>query len=288
MAASELNESNGVHAVRQIPSDDWARGRVDVFGLRLDAMDLKAAVARIRTWANARESRFVCACNVHSVVASRTDRAFAGAVALADMALPDGAPVAWWMRRKSGSAQRRVAGPDLMWGYLESAAERAESIFLLGGSEATLSALQLAIGKRFPTLPIAGALSPPYRTLTAEEDDAVVKQINQSGASTVWVGLGCPKQELWMAAHRDRIWATQIGVGAAFDFHSGTVRRAPQWMQRVGLEWAHRLVTEPRRLWRRYMVTGFVFLGLCALDTLQRPSTDRRSVSASRAPEGPV
>lgn len=246
------------------------RQRIDVFGSALDAIDLETAVSCIAAWADDHAHRVVCATNVHSVIAARGNRELTVAISIADMAVPDGAPVAWRMRLSGRPSQRRIAGPDLMWAYLQVAADRCQSIFLLGGSDETLAALQVAIRQRFPRLVVAGAYSPPFRSLTDAEDDAIVARINASGAGTVWVGLGCPKQELWMAAHRDRIQAVQIGVGAAFDFHAGVVRRAPLFMQRAGFEWLHRLVSEPRRLWRRYAVTGSRFAGLCALEAIRR------------------
>ncbi len=124
----------------------------------------------------------------------------------------------------------------------------------------TLTILQAVLRQRFPGLTIAGVHSPPFRPLTDEEDEAVVAMINASGAGTVWVSLGCPKQEKWMAEHRGRIHAVMIGVGAAFAYHAGTVRRAPPWMQRAGLEWLHRMVCEPARLWRRYLLTNSYFV----------------------------
>jgi N-acetylglucosaminyldiphosphoundecaprenol N-acetyl-beta-D-mannosaminyltransferase len=156
--------------------------------------------------------------------------------------------------------QERINGPDLMWRYCAEAAQRNESIYLYGGQQETLDILQRKLLVQFPGLKIAGAYSPPFRALSVDEDSAVVDAINASGAGTVWVSLGCPKQEKWMAEHRGRINAVMIGVGAAFDYHAGTIQRAPLWMQRNGLEWLHRLCSEPRRLWKRYLVTNSLFV----------------------------
>lgn len=231
-----------------------------VLGAFIDAVDWKTALSRISTWAANRESRYVCICNVHSVVTADHDEVFEYVLAAADMVTPDGAPVAWMLRRLGFKGQQRINGPDLMWKYCELAAQRGDSIFLYGGKSETLERLQARLGEAFPRLKIAGAYSPPYRMLTHEEDFDVVEMINASGASTVWVSLGCPKQEFWMAIHRGRINAVMIGVGAAFEYHAGTLRRAPQWMQENGLEWAHRLAAEPQRLWRRYLVTNTSFI----------------------------
>ena len=245
------------------------RERQDVIGAPIDVVYWGGAVATLLGWAAAGESRYVCACNVHSVVTAQRDAALAASVRGADMVLPDGSPVAWLMRQSGHAAQQRVSGPDLMWRYFAAAAVYGEAIFLYGGSRDTLERLSLRICAKFPGLRIVGTHSPPFRPLTAEEDQAVVDMINASGATTVWVSLGCPKQELWMAEHRGRINSVLVGVGAAFGFHAGTTRRAPSWMRRLSLEWLHRLLSEPRRLWRRYLTTNTLFL-LAAARQLMR------------------
>lgn len=226
----------------------------------IDAVTWPEALVRISAWAANRESRYVCICNAHSVVTAGQDAAVGTAVAQADMVTPDGAPVAWMMRKQGFASQQRINGPDLMWKYCAQAAQRNESIYLYGGAPETLVILQAKLAQAFPGLVVAGAYSPPFRAITAEEDAHAVAHINDSGAGTVWVGLGCPKQELWMAAHRGRINAVMVGVGAAFDYHAGTIQRAPLWMQNAGLEWLHRLASEPRRLWKRYLVTNTLFV----------------------------
>ena len=231
-----------------------------VLAATVDAVGWDEAIHRIRTWADARESRYVCITNVHSVVMTTQSPEFERVIGGADMATPDGAPVAWMLRQTGHLNQERINGPDLMWKYCQQAAHRNEAIFLYGGTSQTLEALQARLLDAFPGLRIAGAVSPPFRALSAAEDRAMIDLINSAGAGTVWVSLGCPKQERWMAAHRGMINAVMIGVGAAFDYHAGTMRRAPAWMQRSGLEWLHRLLSEPRRLWRRYLVTNSIFL----------------------------
>lgn len=235
-----------------------------VLSAHIDVLDWETALSRIAAWSSRRESRYVCVCNAHSVVTTGQDDEFGRIVAQADMATPEGAPVAWMLRMLGYDNQQRISGPDLMWNYCEQAALRGESIFLYGGRPKTLELLQQRLQQVFPGLVIAGAYSPPFRALSDEEDAADVERINASGAGTVWVSLGCPKQEYWIAAHRGRINAVMIGVGAAFNFHAGTVRRAPLWMQRRGLEWLDRLGAEPRRLWKRYLVTNTLFVvGAC-------------------------
>lgn len=237
-----------------------SRRTLPVLGAPIDVVTPDDAVQRIGGWAAARESRYVCICNAHSVVTAARDERFGTTIANADLTTPDGAPVAWMLRRQGASSQRRVSGPDLMLEYCEFAARSGESIFLYGSTPATLSALQAHLRQRWPGLRVAGAIAPPFRPATPEEDAADIERINASGAGTVWVSLGCPKQELWMAEHRGKVKAVMIGVGAAFEFHAGKVARAPLWMQSSGLEWLHRLIQEPRRLWLRYLVTNSFFM----------------------------
>jgi N-acetylglucosaminyldiphosphoundecaprenol N-acetyl-beta-D-mannosaminyltransferase len=250
------------------PADE--RVRLSVIGAPIDALDWAQVEQRLSQWAQQRESRYVCICNVHSVVSAHDDPAFRRVIEQADLAPPDGAPVAWMLRRLGQPTQTRISGPDLMLRYCALAAQREEAIFLYGNTPDTLAALQESLPRQFPGLRIAGTYSPPFRPLTAQEDDEVVRLINQSGAGTVWVSLGCPKQERWMAEHRGRVQAVMIGVGAAFDFHCGKISRAPQWMQDHGLEWLHRLGSEPRRLARRYLVTNTLFLIRAARQLLTR------------------
>jgi N-acetylglucosaminyldiphosphoundecaprenol N-acetyl-beta-D-mannosaminyltransferase len=224
------------------------------------ALDWEQVVSLISEWSANRDSRVVSICNVHSVVTASIDETFAAALRAADLVTPDGAPVAWMLRRAGFRAQRRISGPDLMEKYCALAAARHEPIFIYGSTPAVMSALSRSLEQRFPGIIIAGAISPPFRSLTDEEDLAMVKAINESGARVVWVGLGCPKQELWMAEHRGRVRAVMVGVGAGFDYMAGTLKRAPRWMRKSGLEWLHRLTTEPKRLARRYFLTNTLFV----------------------------
>jgi N-acetylglucosaminyldiphosphoundecaprenol N-acetyl-beta-D-mannosaminyltransferase len=239
---------------------DFERNIGQVLNTGIDAISWPQALDRISTWASRRESRYVCICNVHSVVTATQDRSFEQVINQADLATPDGAPVAWMLRGLGFKGQRRINGPDLMLKYCEMASARNDSVFLFGNTEETLEILRTRLRERFPSLRIAGAISPPFRPMNEQEDAEVIATINASGAGTVWVSLGCPKQEKWMAAHRDRIHAVMVGVGAAFDYHAGTLKRAPSWMQNHGLEWLHRMVSEPRRLTKRYLQTNSIFI----------------------------
>ncbi|MES2663967.1 MAG: WecB/TagA/CpsF family glycosyltransferase, partial [Pseudomonadota bacterium] len=176
----------------------------NVLSAPIDVLSWNTALERISSWAEENKSRYVCICNAHSCVTAGQDPEFSAAVQNADMATPDGAPVAWMLRKLGHIDQQRINGPDLMWKYCTLAAYRNQSIYLYGSSEETLATLQKTLSKHFPSLKIAGAYSPPFRALTQEEDEKIIRDINASGAGTVWVSLGCPKQEKWMAAHRDR------------------------------------------------------------------------------------
>jgi N-acetylglucosaminyldiphosphoundecaprenol N-acetyl-beta-D-mannosaminyltransferase len=212
----------------------------------------------------------LCFCNVQAVVTARRNDLFSAVLRASDLNCPDGAPVAWMLRRAGFAMQRRVTGPDLMDHYCRAAAGRNEAIFLLGGTPSTLDMLKRRLLERYPGLRIAGAISPPFRPLSAEENRNLVDAINASGAGTVWIGLGCPKQELWMAENRSRINAVILGVGAAFEFLAGVRQRAPLWMQRCGIEWLHRLWSEPTRLWQRYLVSNCLFVAYTLGEAVRR------------------
>lgn len=231
-----------------------------VFGSAIDVLTWEQTLARISGWAALRESRYVCICNVHSVMTARYDEYLRHVLNSSDMATPDGMPVAWMLRLRGIRKQRRINGPDLMWKYCKLAEKTGQPVYFYGGATETLDALRVRLLGAFPALQIAGLFSPPFRPLGEEEEMKIVEMINRSGAGVVFVGLGCPKQEIWMAQQRGKIHAVMIGVGAAFDYHAGTLKRAPQWMQHAGLEWFYRLMKEPRRLWRRYLVTNSLFL----------------------------
>ena len=247
-----------------------SRDRELIIGSWIDHLNWDDAMARILGWAAAREHRTVCVCNVHSVVTARGDAALCDAINSADLATPDGMPVAWLIARRRGTSQPRINGPDLTVALCREAAERGISVAFYGSTEDSLAGLRVALAQRFPTLRVAITIAPPFRALDADETEAFCRQISASGAGLVFVGLGCPKQEIWMAANRHQISAVTLGVGAAFEFIAGTVRRPPVWMQGLGLEWLGRLWAEPRRLWSRYLVTNSVYIGYVLHEFLLR------------------
>jgi len=231
-----------------------------VLTVPVNTLSFFQALDCVLAWGHARESRYVVLANVHVVVTAAREPAFGAVVAAADLATPDGAPVAWMLRKLGRAKQERVSGPDLTWALLGRCAAEGLPVYFFGSSRETLGLLAKRINAAFPALVVAGFEAPPFRPMTPEEDAEAVARINTSGACLVFVGLGCPKQEHWMLAHRSRVNAVMLGVGAAFDFHAGTVSRAPMWMRENGLEWLHRLASEPRRLWRRYLVTNTLFV----------------------------
>jgi N-acetylglucosaminyldiphosphoundecaprenol N-acetyl-beta-D-mannosaminyltransferase len=226
------------------------------------------ATKQIQSWAQLGESRYVCAANVHVIMQAYDDPAFRRVVNAADLVTPDGMPLVWMMRAKGPRAQKRVYGPTLMLSVLEAAALQRIPVGFYGGASDVLNMLIERIQAKYANLPVAYAYSPPFRELTTEEDKALIEQINQSGARILFVGLGCPKQEIWMARHRGKVRAVMLGVGAAFDFHAGVKSQAPVWMQNLGLEWLFRLLTEPRRLWKRYLYHNPRFIVLALADLL--------------------
>jgi len=254
----------------------------DVIGIPIHVGSMSSALAQIAHWARTRESRSVFFCNAHSLAHARSHRSFKQVLASADLRLPDGAPVAYMLRRVGFEDQTRVCGPDLMLQYFALAEERGESVFLYGSTPPTLERLVARCAADFPRLKVH-VYSPPFRTLSSEEDEAVVKMISDSGASTVWVALGCPKQENWIAEHRNRISAVLLGVGAAFAFHAGVISRAPGWMQKTGLEWLHRLATDPARLWKRYLLTNSSFIFYSVLSSLRGQRLRRQMESSARS-----
>jgi N-acetylglucosaminyldiphosphoundecaprenol N-acetyl-beta-D-mannosaminyltransferase len=231
-----------------------------VIGGDIHAISWEQSLSAIYRWAKLKQSRYVCICNVHSVVTAQNDPNFAKIINSADIATPDGAPVAWYLRWYGNSSQQRISGPDLMWKYCQLYQNTDESIFLYGSTQETLNILKENLKDEFQNLKIAGSYSPPFRKLTEDEDKIVIDLINDSGAGVVWVSLGCPKQEIWMAEHKHKINAVMIGVGAAFDYHAKIIRRAPKWVQNIGFEWFYRLCSEPRRLWKRYLLTNSQFV----------------------------
>lgn len=249
--------------------------RQNVLGASVHSVEYDDVVASVLRWSHDTRPASVCFCNVHSVVTARQDPEHAAALRAADLVTADGAPVALMLRLITGHPQARVSGPDVMWDVCERAAQEGLGVFFYGASKRTLDRLISRLKMAFPSLRIAGAIAPPFRPLTEQELKRDLDAINSSSAAILWVGLGCPKQEKWMHAHRAAIRPVMLGVGAAFDYHAGVLKRAPEWMRSAGLEWLHRLGSDPGRLWRRYLFSNAAFIYCAAKEILLRKSGTR-------------
>jgi N-acetylglucosaminyldiphosphoundecaprenol N-acetyl-beta-D-mannosaminyltransferase len=254
----------GGHSPNSLHAPD-ANGRcpsVPVLGVPVSLINIETAVANILGYVKEKQERYICVRDVFGLMCAVKDPEIMSINRNAAMVTPDGMPLVWLSRWRSGFKTGRVAGADLVDALCRAGQETGLRHYFYGGKPGVAEVMIANLRKKYPKLTVAGLYSPPFRPLTAEEDQEATDRINQSGAQIVWVGISTPKQEFWMRDHAGRIkGATLIGVGAAFDFHSGAVARAPKWMQRAGLEWLHRLLSEPSRLWRRYLIVApsFVF-----------------------------
>jgi N-acetylglucosaminyldiphosphoundecaprenol N-acetyl-beta-D-mannosaminyltransferase len=259
-----------------------APDRVEVVGIPISVTssdELLALLASRPTDA----ATVVAFCNVHSVMTARHDPEVATALLDADVAAPDGVPVVWGLRAAGHTSQARVDGPSFMQRALTEGVAYGWRHFFWGSTDETLDRLVDATRTLAPGAIVAGVHSPPFGPVADDDPRSVASRINDTGADLVWVGLGMPKQELWMARVRRLLpGVALLGVGAAFDFLAGTSSRAPDWMQRAGLEWVYRLCREPRRLWRRYLFNNPAYLGLLTQDVLRRRLRQRQLRAPAR------
>jgi N-acetylglucosaminyldiphosphoundecaprenol N-acetyl-beta-D-mannosaminyltransferase len=246
-----------------IISDHPLPARTDVLGVPVSAVNLQAAVDIIGEWIRSRERHYVCVTGVHGVMESWRDEELRRIHAAAGMVTPDGMPMVWLLKMAGHRHADRVYGPDLMLAMFAAGVEQGVRHFLYGSTPETTARLKDNLLSLYPGARIVGIHSPPIRPVGAPEDDAICRMIDDSGADIVWVGLSTPKQEVWMARHRDRLRCpVLIGVGAAFDMHAGAVRQAPRFIQRSGFEWLYRMALEPRRLAWRYLRNNPAFVVL--------------------------
>jgi N-acetylglucosaminyldiphosphoundecaprenol N-acetyl-beta-D-mannosaminyltransferase len=244
--------------------------------MRVDATSYGHAAREILRWARKGESRYVCVATVNNIIEAYDDPDYGAIMEAADLVTPDGMPLVWGLRLLGVGTATRVYGPDLTPIVCQLAADHGVPIGLYGGSQDVLEALTARLGQRFPGLKVAYRASPPFRPLTADEERRTLEDLERSGARILFVGLGAPKQEQWMAAHRPEVNAVMLGVGAAFDFLAGRKRQAPRLLQRLGLEWLYRLVHEPRRLWRRYLYRNPRFVVLFTVQLLRERRLQHR------------
>jgi len=252
--------------------------RYPIARILISGASYATATASILCAARAGRSLVTAATSVHGLTLGAIDNAFGSVLNSFEILTPDGQPVRWGLNLLHGLGMPdRVYGPTLMLRVCEAAAQQSAGIYLYGGRPEVLARLVNRLTERVPDLQVAGFRSPPFRPLTAQEDAADVRAILESGARIVFVGLGCPRQEQWAAAHRDRLPLPIVCVGAAFDLHAGALRQAPAWMQAHGLEWLFRLLIEPRRLWRRYAKHIPIYIYLLAREYARLRLASRRS-----------
>jgi N-acetylglucosaminyldiphosphoundecaprenol N-acetyl-beta-D-mannosaminyltransferase len=241
-----------------------------LLGVAVSAVQTPQVIAQMQSWIRARERcHYIAVTGMHGVTEAQHDPQFKHILNSADLVVPDGMPLVWLGRLRGYPLRRRVYGPELMAAFCARSAPIGYRHFLYGGNPGVAEKLANTLRERFPGLLVAGTCSPPFRSLTQEEDDHHVAQINDSRADVVWVSLSEVKQDAWMFEHRARLNApVLVGIGAAFDFHAGLKKQAPRWMRESGFEWLFRLLQEPKRLWRRYLVYGSEFVFLVALELL--------------------
>jgi len=257
------------------PKHSKERVRVPVLSLQVDLCDYDVAIARIEELARSGRGGYVCVANVHVAIEAEDDHAFSELVNRADLVLPDGAPLVWMQRMQGNEDARQVRGPSLMPMLMKHAEQQSLKVGFLGGEQETLDRIVTRGREEFPALDIAYAHSPPFRELTDDENAQIANAINEAGVQILFVGLGCPKQERWMARNRETINSVMIGVGAAFDLYAGQLREAPVIISRLGLEWMFRLAQEPRRLFSRFLVVNPRFVWLATRQMISRRDGSR-------------
>jgi len=262
-----------------------------VLGVRVDPVQIPDVVAQMTEWIHEKMvCRSIAATGVHGVVEAQHDASFKDVLNATDLVVPDGMPLVWLGRHQGHVLSGRVYGPDLLLAFCEQSAGQSKRHFFYGGEAGVAERLAESLKTRFPELNVVGTCSPPFRPLTAAEDEQMVEMISRAAPDVLWVGLGTPKQERWMHAHKDKLRVpVMVGVGAAFDMLSGIRKQAPRWMREHGLEWFFRLMQEPRRLWRRYLVYGAQFIVYLTLESLRLRSFDARGSSLpERTPRHPA
>ena len=234
----------------------------NILGVNIAAVDMQKTLELLEKNLNDWRGEYICVSNVHTTVTAHDDESYRAVQNGAVMALPDGGPLSAYSRAHGHAGAQRVTGPDLMREVLKKSAATGWKHYFYGSTPETLALLKQKLAERYPGAQVVGMVSPPFRTLSAEEEVKAVENICAAKPDFIWVGLGAPKQERWMAAHRGKVPGIMLGVGAAFDYEAGNIQRAPRWMQRCSLEWLYRLMQDPVRLLPRYFKTNFRYLWL--------------------------
>lgn len=242
-----------------------------ILNVGISTIDMNDVCSLVEDAISKRQKKYICVCPVSTIMECKRNEKVLRSVNCADLVTPDGMPVVWLGRLRGYNNIRRVYGPELMQEICAVSVKNGYKNYFYGSSADVLNKLRDKLSKKYPGLIISGVFSPPFRPLTREEDDKIVEDINNSNPDIVWVGLGSPKQDLWMHEHRQRINASvMVGVGAAFDFLAGTKPQAPAWIRNSGFEWLFRLITEPKRLWRRYLIDSSLFIYYVAIETVSK------------------
>ncbi|CAH0356909.1 WecB/TagA/CpsF family glycosyltransferase [Sphingobium sp. CECT 9361] len=248
-----------VYATRTIAGIPASR----VLGVPISTINMDVAVCTVLDWVSHRNAQYICVRDVHGVMRAQEDPALLDIHDGAGLITPDGMPLVWTLKARGYNDAERVCGADLVAALCAASVSAGTRHYLYGGKPGVAERMAVTLTGLFPGLLIVGSSTPPFRPMTSEEDEAAIVEISATRPDVVWVGLSTPKQEYWMRDHVGRIpGATLVGIGAAFDFYAGDVKRAPRWMHNNGLEWLHRLISEPRRLWRRYLILAPKFLVL--------------------------
>ena len=232
----------------------------NIMGVNIAAINMEWLIDFTKKHIKELSGDYMCVSNVHTIVMSYEDASYCAVQNGGIMAIPDGGPLSSVGRKRGFSEMERTTGPDYLKEVLKISAEEGYRHYFYGSTEDTLKKLKDTLKREYPGVIVAGMYSPPFRALSAEEDQQIIQMINESHADFVWVGLGAPKQENWMAAHKGKIKGLMVGVGAAFDYLAGNIDRAPMWMQKANLEWLYRLLQEPKRLFKRYFYTNTKFI----------------------------
>jgi N-acetylglucosaminyldiphosphoundecaprenol N-acetyl-beta-D-mannosaminyltransferase len=267
-----------------VPGKIFRHAQADVLGVDLSAINMNRAIDLAESWIATGKSAYICMTGVHGVMEAQSNEHFRRVLNSAFINAPDGMPMSWVGWLQGHREMDRVYGPDFMANLCRLSLSKGYRHYLYGGQPGVAQELKIALQERFPGLQVVGTCTPPFRSLTRNEEASLLEDVRSAKPDTLWVGLSTPKQELFMAKYIDRLRVPLlVGVGAAFDFHTGRVEEAPAWMKRAGLQWLHRLLQDPRRLWKRYLLNNPAFVWRIAIQLLKRLTRERRTVCP---PEG--
>ena len=234
----------------------------NILGVNINVTNMQETVKVITENLESIKGNYICVSNVHTTIMSYEDEKYKAIQNSGFMALPDGKPLSIVSKKRGFKDAERVTGPDLMEEIFKISEEKGYSHYFYGSTQETLDTLKVKLNNKYPNMKIAGMYSPPFRKLTENEDKDVIENINKENPDFIWIGLGAPKQEIWMMEHKGKVNGLMLGVGAGFDYHAGKIERAPMWMQKYSLEWLFRLNQEPKRLFKRYINTNSKFIWL--------------------------